>query len=165
MGKYIRGGVDEVLSLGTLASLTLISAAFDDAVTEKALVSSLVATYSLDQLTAPQGPIVFGVAHGDYTAAQIEEVIESTDTWEVNDLVAQEIANRKIRIIGSFAAQSLAGTVDVPFNDGKPVKTKLNWILNSAQTLQLWAYNKSASALSTTVPILVANGHVNLWQR
>ena len=166
MGNYLKGNVDEILSLGTLASVTLISSDFDEAVTEKTLVTSLVASFSLDNLTSPQGPILFGVAHSDYTDAEIEAVIESTGSWAVGDLVqSKEVAKRLVRIIGQFASNEPAATVDVSWNNGRPVKTKLNWMLNTGQTLNLWAYNKSASALSTTVPIVVCSGHVNLFSK
>ncbi len=165
--RYLKGNVDEKLSLGTLAATTLIGDVFDETVNERCLVSSLVASYSLDNLTPPQGPILFGVAHSDYSDAEIEEVIENTGSWDEGDLVNQEIAKRKVRQIGTFATDSVitsAGAIaDVPFNDGKPVKTKLNWILLQGQTLKIWAYNRSSGALSTTVPIITASGHVNLW--
>ncbi len=161
--KYLKGNVDEKLSLGTLNASTLISDIFDETVNERTLISSLVASYSLDNLTAPQGPIEFGVAHSDYTDAEIEEFIENTGSWNEGSLVEQEIAKRKVRKIGTFAAESLAGTTDVPFNDGKPVKTKLNWIVNQGQTLRIWAYNHSSSALATTVPLITMAGHCNLW--
>lgn len=165
MGRYIKGNLDEDVPLGTLNTKTLVSTTTDEAVEERTLVSSIVATYMLNNLTAPQGPLLFGVAHGAYTDAQIEQVIENTGSWAEGDLLNQEIAKRKVRIIGSFVARSLAGTVDVRFNDGKPVKTKLNWILNSDARLRFWVYNVSATALTTTVPNMLVSGHANLWPR
>ncbi len=164
MGKYLRGNIDENLLLGTLASKTLIADDWDDVVDEKTLISSIVATWTLDQLTAPQGPILFGVAHSDYTAAEIEEVIENTGSWNEGSKVQQEVAKRQVRVIGTYSAEVGAATiVDVKFNQGKPVKTKLNWILTTGDTLKMWAYNLSASALATTDPAMRANGHANLW--
>ncbi len=166
MGRYIRGNIDENLLLGTLATKTLISDLWDDAVTEKALISSIVCTWSLDQLTSVQGPILFGVAHSDYSDAEIEAVIEASNSWNVGDLLAQEVGKRKVRIIGTFAAEiKSAELTDVRFADGRLVKTKLNWMLNTGQTLRMWAYNISASALATSDPAMRANGHANLWQR
>ncbi len=165
--RYLKGNVDEKLGLGTLAASTLISDIFDETVNERCLVSSLVASYSLDNLTTPQGPIEFGVAHSDYTDAEIEEVIENTGSWNEGGLVEQEIAKRKIRKIGTFASStpvtSASTTNDIMFNDGKPVKTKLNWVLLQGQSLRIWAYNHSSSALTTTVPVITVAGHVNLW--
>ncbi len=164
MGAYIKGNVDESLSLGTLAAGTLIADTWDDSVSERTRISSVVAIWALDVLTAPQGPIMVGVAHSDYTDAEIEEVIENTGTWDRGDKISQERAKRLVRVVGKFGQPSAAGEVDQVLNDGKPIKTKLNWILNSGDTLKMWAYNNSGSALSGTVPVVRVNGHANLWE-
>ncbi len=167
MGQYIRGNIDENLLLGTLATKTLISDDWDEQVQERALISSIVATWSLDQVTSPQGPILFGVAHSDYTAAEIEEVIENAGSWSVGDKVNQEISKRLVREIGTLQAdsESSSGPTDYKFNNGRMMKTKLNWMLETGQTLKMWAYNLSASPLATTDPALRANGHANIWQK
>ncbi len=101
-GKYVKGSIDQSMDLGTLAANTLVG--FDNAqvTTERTRVSSIEATYSLDNLVAGQGPIVFGVAHSDYTDAEIEQVLENTGSWNSGDKVQQEIAGRLVRIIGTF---------------------------------------------------------------
>ncbi len=164
MNKYIRGDIDEDLSLGTLAAKTLVSDLWDQSATERTLISSIVATWSLDQLTGAQGPLIFGVAHSDYSDAQIEEVIENTGSWDEGSKSAEEISRRLVRQIGTFVSRKTPSEPgDEEFNDGKPMKTKLNWVLSSGDTLRMWAYNVSASALATTVPVMRANGHANLW--
>ncbi len=165
MTGYMKGNVDETMQLGTLAPTTLISANFDEVTTEKQLISSLVATWALDGMVAGQGPILFGVAHSDYTSAEIEAVIEATGTWNRGNKTQQEIAKRLVRVIGTFVGLQGTGTNDVKFNEGRPVKTKLNWTLITGATLKLWAYNISASALSTADPNVRVNGHANLWSR
>ncbi len=167
MGRYIRGNVNEVLSLGTLASLTLVADTFDDTVTERALISSIVAAYSLENFTvaAGSGPIIVGVAHGDYSAAEIEAYIENSQGWQEGDLVAREVGARKIRILGVFRAAPGGGLGAATLQEGRKIKTKLNWILNAGQTLDLWAYNSGTVAVGTTVPVIRAEGHVNLWPR
>ncbi len=166
MGRYIRGGVDETLTLSTLAAKTAISDGFDEVVNERTLVSSLVATYALAAFTKStgDGPILVGVAHGDYTTAEIEEFVEMTDSWDEGNLVEQEIAKRKIRRIGIFDNPVDEAAVSV-LNDGKPIKTKLNWILLQGQTLKVWAYNMGTSALATTSPLVLLEGHVNLFPK
>ncbi len=163
MARYLKGNVDESFNLSTLASATLISNTWDEVVVERTRCSSIVVSWSLDQITSPQGPILFGVAHSDYSDAEIEEVIENAGSSNEGDLVSQEIAKRKIRIIGEFVSTELAGLTDVKFNLGRPVKTKLNWVLTTGDTLKMWAYNISASALATTDPAMRAHGHANLW--
>ena len=165
MGKYIRGNVDEQISLGTLAATTAVSTGFDDVVNERTLVSSLVATYSLENMTygAGIGPLLVGICHGDYNDTEIEEYIEATASWNEGDMIAQEVAKRKIRRIGQFTVPANVGQVSL--QDGKPIKTKLNWILTQGQTLRLWVYNTGTNALATTVPVCRVQGHANLWPR
>ncbi len=167
MNKYIRGRVNENLSFGTLAGATLVSVIFDETVIERTRVSSVEATYAIENLTvgSGDGPIMVGLAHSDYTDAQIEEVIENAGSWNEGDLVQQkEVGRRLVRTIGIFSAGDGIGSVvsDV-LNDGKPIKTKLNWILITGQSLRLWAYNLGNSSLATTVPVVHCEGHANLW--
>ncbi len=164
MRGYLKGQVNETLQLGTLAADTLISDTFDESPTEESVISSIEATWALNGLVAGQGPILFGVAHSDYTDAEIEAVLENTGAWSQGKKTEQEVAKRLVRIIGTFVGKQGTGTNDVQFNDGKPVKTKLNWKIQTGQTLKMWAYNISGAALTTADPGMRANGHVNLWQ-
>ncbi len=164
MGRYIKGNVDENLALGTLATDTGITTPFDESATERMLCSSIEAAYSIQGVTATDnaGPIMVGIAHEDYTLAEIEEFIESTGSWNEGDLISQEIAKRKIRKIGIFAQEGPDLSWQA-LNEGKPIKTKLNWILTTGKGLQLWAYNLGSASLATTNPNVHCTGHVNLW--
>ncbi len=168
-GRYLRGNVDEELALTALASKDVVGAVFDEVVNERTYVSSIKASWSMANFTpiANAGPIVFGVSHSDYTDAEIEEWIESTGQWNEGDLVAsREIGKRLIRKIGAFQTQPGGAAADtIVINDGRPITTKLGWILLQGQTLRLWAFNSGSAAVATTVPTVVANGHVNLWPR
>ncbi len=164
MGRYLRGPVDEDMALGTLASKDVVAQVFGSTVNERTLISSIVATYSMEGFTPGDdiGPIMVGVSHGDYTAAEIEEFLEGTAGWNEGDKIALERANRKIRRIGVFEDPSSANQ-SVTLNDGRPIKTKLNWILNQGITLDVWAYNMGAQPLATTNPNVHVQGHANLW--
>ncbi len=163
--RYLRGNVDESVTLATLAGRTLISSTFDETVNERTLVTSIRALYSLEQFTkvAGDGPIWVGVAHSDYTDAEIEEVLEITTSWNEGDKIGQERAKRKVRKIGIFDVPNSTAEVSV-LNDGKPIKTKLNWILLQGQTLKLWVYNLGSGGL-TAGSVVRAQGNVNLWPR
>ncbi len=165
MTGYMKGNVEENLSLGTLASGATVSDTWDEAVSERTLISSIVCTWSLDNLTAGQGPLTFGVAHSDYSDAEIQQVIDNAGSWDPGDKIAQEQAKRLVRVIGDYASPGGSGAQDLEFNDGRTMKTKLNWMLQTGDTLKMWVHNRSGSALATTVPVLKATGHANLWQR
>ncbi len=164
MGRFIPGNIEENLSLGTLASGALVSDLWDESVNETTRISSIVVAWSMDLLTPGQGPFRFGVAHSDYTDAEIQEVIDNSGSWDTGNKISQEIGKRLVRTIGTMVGEGSVAAGDVRFNDGKPLKTKLNWILNSGDTLRMWVQNRSASAISTSVPVLKADGQANLWQ-
>ncbi len=164
MRRYIKGNVDDQFTLGVLAANAIVTNLWDESVEQRTLISSVVLSWALSGITSPQGPLLFGLAHGDYTDAEIEEVIENIGSWDEGNLIAQEKSKRKVRVIGKFVVDSqLAGTVDVPYNGGKPVKTKLNWVLTDTDGITMWVYNVSQAALSTTDPEVTCSGHANLW--
>lgn len=162
----MKGRVEEVLDIGALATRTAISEAMDSTVDEKTLVSSIQATWSLSNWTAApdDGPLTVGIAHSDYSSAEIEECLENIGGWSRGDLVSQEQSKRLVRIIGTFNTESGASTGVYVLNDGKPIKAKLNWTLVTGQTLQLFVYNSGPSALTTGADLTVV-GHVNLFSR
>ncbi len=163
--RYIRGNVDESVTMSTLAARTLVVVPFDDTVNERTLISSLVARWSLDDFTSGGdiGPIMCGIAHSDYSATEITEWIDNTGSWSEADLIAQEVGSRKIRIVGVFETQVTTALGIAVLNNGKAIKTKLNWILNQGQTLDLWVFNLGSQPVATTVPNCFVQGHVNLW--
>ncbi len=152
--NWIKGTVLEALAAGALASSSLTTSKMD-VVAERTFIASIWAQYAIRGHTAGEGPIRFGVAHGDYADAEIEEFLEQTASWDESDLVAREISSRKIREIGTFSGLD---TEEV-FNDGRMKKTKLGWILNAGATLSLWIYNASGATL-TIGSVVSAAGHV-----
>jgi len=165
--RYLRGKVEKTLDLGTLASKTLVSVNLDGSVEERTWISSVKATWSLSDFTNAigDGPIAVGIAHSDYTDTEIEQWLETTNSWKEGDLVNQEIAKRKIRLVGTFKSSVADSQGIAVLNDGKPITTKLNFILNTGQTVSIWAYNQGDSALATTDPDMSVIGQANLWPR
>ncbi len=162
MGKYLKGNIDDELVITSLATKDVVGAAPDETVGQRTRISSVVVGAALNDYTvvAGAGPIVVGVAHSDYTDAEIEEYLETTGQWDEGDLVAQEHGRRKVRILGEFSGAEVA---EVLWNGAKR-KFKLNWILNTGDGLRLWAYNSGDQSVSGTgTPSVVLNGHANLW--
>lgn len=162
--RYLRGAIELTIDVGTLAAGTLAAQVNGDTVEEKTWISSIVARYSLGSVTpiANLGPLVFGVAHSDYTAAEIQEFIDNTGSWKEGDKIAQEVGRRKIKIIGQFGIEDLA-VETVAFDHGKKITTKLGWMLTTGQTFDLWIFNQGTVAFTTTDPDLSMVGHANLW--
>ncbi len=165
-GGYIKGNIDLNFNLGSLAAADVITQAVQDSVSERSRITSVDAVYGLSNFTptADSGPLIIGVAHSDYTDAEIEEWIELATGWDVGDLQSREISSRLIRRIGQFDSPADA-TAFVALNDGKAIKTRLNWPLNSGQTLDFWVYNTGTAALATTTPDVSIAGHANLFTK
>ncbi len=167
--KYVRGQVDETLAISTLGSGALVGANFDESPIEQTFISSIVATWSITNWTriAENGPLTVGVAMSDYSDAEVEEVIEATKSWDIGDLIAQEVSKRKVKIVGTFAnVEALVTAIGTQWlNQGRLIKTKLNWLLPTGKTLKLWAYNEGTAAFATTSPTVHVSGHANLWPR
>ncbi len=162
--KYLRGNVDETISLATLAARTLTSDIFDEVVFDRTFVSSIEARWSLDDFTPGSdiGPIMVGLAHSDYSQAEIEAFIENTGSWNEGNKISQEIARRKVKIVGIFGPAASANDVS-RLKDGVSVRTVLKWILLEGQSIDLWAYNLGSNPVATTIPNVHCQGHVNLW--
>ncbi len=162
--RYLKGQVNSGLVLGTLAATTLVGSLLGDVLTEKAWLSSVKAVWALQGFTpvSTDGPLRVGVAHSDYSDAEIEAWIENSMSWEQSDKIGQEIARRKIRQVGIFQSVDLSSSEAAVLNDGKPIHTKCNWQLTTGQTLKIWAYNEGSDALTTGATVHVS-GHCNLW--
>ncbi len=165
-GKYLRGNVDEKFDIATLAALALVQQPMDETVNERTFISSAVCAWSINEWTAAAGvgPLMVGYAHSDYTAAEIEEFIENLGSWNEGDQIAQERGRRKIKVVGIF--QNPDGpTVSFVLNDGKPIYTKLNWMLLQGQNISTWGYNLGTQPFATTDPEVRVQGKVYLWPK
>ncbi len=156
---YVRPAkVSASLPLLTLANLDVLGEVFPDTVDKPTFAVSMDGLWSLINATPGEGPIEVGVAHSDYSDAEIEEWIENQGSWGSSDLVGQEVAKRKIRSVGEFAND----VTDEVLNDGKPIRTRLRFMLNAGATLKYWAYNRSGAALTTGGSVSLSG---NIWLR
>ncbi len=139
------------LAVGALATKDVISGNASASPTIGLRVMSVVATYTWSNLGASDDDALeFGWAHSDYSAAEIEEALEASATMDAGDKIAQEQANRLVRLIGTISG-ALAGAQGggQGFNDGKPMKTRLNWLLTPGDTMDIWVRNGSGTVYTT----------------
>ncbi len=133
------------LATGDLGTGVLTLAASDT----YRLVTTKLAYSWTDVQAVIDDTMEFGLAHSDYSAAEIEECIEAGASIDLGNKVQQEQANRLVRTIGVFNQ----GTHDVgagaSFNDGLPVKVKLNWKMSIGDTLNVWFRNGSGVVYTT----------------
>ncbi len=148
------------VNAGALASLDVIVGPITNNLSDDMRFMSVDLTYSLDDIGATQDDgQEFGLAHSDYTAAEIEEALEASQSIDLGNKVASEQANRLVRVIGNF--QGAPGTgAGKSFNNGLPVKTKLNWKMSSGDQLSLWIRNGSGTVYTTGARVSILG---NLW--
>ncbi len=118
---------------------------------------SMKATWSMENVDILDGPVLVGYAHGDYTVGEIKEAIESGGSIVVGNKIVQEQANRLVRIVGAFTNNG-TDNADVTLNDGKPIKTRLNWLIPIGQTFNLFVYNDGSAAIETAAKFVKVNG-------
>ncbi len=132
-------------TLGTLASDTVVLIGLTGAGTTDYRCISIKGIWTIVSLTAGEGPITVGFAHSDYTVTEIKECLESVASISQGLKIEAERANRLVRVVGTFASAN--GSL----NDGKPIKTRLNWLMaeGGGNEVNMFAFNESTSALST----------------
>ncbi len=149
-----RVRLQSFLAAGALVSGDVISGAATAATTGSMRVMSIKASWNLsDKGASDDDGYQFGVAHSDYTAAEIEECLESQASIDLGDKVAQEQSNRLVRVIGTMSGAAGAGG-GLQFNDGKTISTKLNWFLSIGDTLNMWIRNGSGATWVTGALLL-----------
>ena len=166
--RYIRGRLDEALSVAGLAAADVTSNNVDDTVLEKTLCTSIVVTvvWSDVNILTDSGPVEFGVAHSDYLSSEIEAYLENASSWNEGDRIQQEVSKRWIRSIGVFYEENDGDNSSwMALNGGLPMKVKLNWMLITGQTLKFWAYNHGTVAIAGSSDPIDIQGHANLWPR
>ena len=135
--------------MGALTSGDVISGEFVPVSVTPYRVMSINVTWALSNLGATADDTQeFGVAHSDYSAAEIEECLESTGSLDIGDKIAMERGNRLVRSIGVFMESAGTGA-GLSFNGGKPMKTKLNWFIGNGDGINLWIRNGSATVYTT----------------
>ncbi len=113
-------------------------------------------SWVLTGITEGEGPITVGYAHSDYTVTEIKECLEATAAINLGDKGAQERANRLVRIVGTL--RGVGGSSAL--NDGKPISTKLNWLINVGKQVNIFMFNEDTTLLTTGAFVNVAG---DMW--
>lgn len=132
-------------TVGALANNAAVGTALADTLVSDNLLLSIKCVHSLRNMTAAEGPVSVGVCIDDYTDAEIAEAILAQGAWDQSDREIQELARRRVRIIGIFPVDY----ADMVLNDGRPLKTKLNWKMFEGETLKFFVFNNSGAVLTT----------------
>ncbi len=133
-------------ALSTLADETLVQASvLNAAFGEDIWLISLDWVAALRGLTAGETPIEIGIAHGDLSATEMSEALDSEVT-DPDDIIQKERARRPVRRLGMFAS----GTqTDIVLHDGNVKRSKIMFSVGDTHTLDFWARNQSGATLTT----------------
>ncbi len=131
--------------LGTLASDTALTQTLTGVSVNAYRCVSVKIAWSIRELTEGEGPLTVGYAHSDYSVTEIKECLESQTAIDQGDKVAQERANRMVRIIGQLGPEG-----NETLNDGLPVSTKLNWLMGIGDSVNAFIFNEDDAANLTT---------------
>ncbi len=149
--------VNQSLALSTLANGVVIKQTMVT-LTHPARMISADLSWFINDLASGEDPIMVGVAAGDYTVAEIAEAINAAPT-SPSDRIEKEQAQRFVRKVG-FIGDGALGTPS-RLNNGKPIRTKMRWLVGDDQEPVIWAMNRTGAILSTGA-ILVVMGTLYL---
>ena len=113
-----------------------------------------VATW-IDIKAITDSGLMFGFAHSDYTAAEIEEALEITTSINQGDLIAREKADRLVRIVGTIQGNPDSVDDSEVFAGGMKRRIKLNWSFPIGKTLNMFVFNASGTVWTTGSSILL----------
>ncbi len=149
------------VTMGAVAALDVVAGTIHPTPVNPLRAVSLKASYMWSGIAAPADDgMEFGIAHSDYSAAEIEECLEASAAIDQGDKIAQERANRLVRTIGMMSGSGPATDGQRAYNNGRPVKVKLNWLLGIGDSLIGWARNGSGVVWTTGSELLVQG---DLW--
>ncbi len=140
--RYLQ--IQDSMAIGALAAGDVIKEDLADTVDDKVFALWFKGTVASTGHTALEGPFQVGLAHSDYTSAEVEEALEAVGNWDEGDLVAREQGKRRVRRVGQFTGTD----VDEVLNDGTAIFVKMMFPLENGTTLATWARNNTGSAFT-----------------
>ncbi len=118
-------------------------------------------SYSIRDLAAGEGPLLIGLAHGDYTVTEIKEAIEADQTSQ-GTKIEQEQTRRKVRDVGFVGGA--ASAEDALFDHGRIQKTKMGFHLEDGQNAVAWVQNLTGATLTTGAFLEVTGKIYGNWK-
>ncbi len=158
-GRFAAIPVSGALTLATLADATVLSNSLIASLAENFFALSVDLMWVIRGVTAGEGPIQVGVSHGDYSDAEIAENLNS-NLADPGDKVEQEQQRRLIRKSGMFPI--LSGNEALA--DGRAIRTRMKFLINEGKNLDIWAINRSGSALTTGAQIRADGVVYGYWR-
>jgi len=142
--------VNSSLTIGQLTADALISGTLLTASDSEYRLLSVDLRHLWTGLSAAgDSGLAFGFAFGDYTDTEIFECLTAANSIDRLDKIAQEKANRLVRLVGILDNRQAVSAADVTYNDGKPTKVRLNWFIPIGGLVKVFVWNQSAATIAT----------------
>ncbi len=159
MKMFQKLRVSTFLSVGAIGNGIVEQAALTAVLQNEYRVTSVDVVWAMRDHTAAEGPITVGFSHPDYTDTEVLECLTAS-VLSPSHKVQQEQESRLVRVVGTFpgilAEESL--------NDGKPIKTKLNWLVADGDVAcNIFALNSSGATLTDGSDIVVTGQINGFW--
>ncbi len=139
------------LALGALGARVATSGAAMNASADTYRLIGFKGTVSIEDLTGAEGPVVIGMADGDYTSTEIEECLEAVNSINLGDKIAREQANRLVRQFD---------TLDLTRSHTDEIWVKLNWLVSIGDQPKIYGYNADPDDPLTTGATVHLDGKV-----
>lgn len=136
--RYLQ--VDTSVTIGNVLAGVVVKNNQGDVVIDRVFAVWAKGVWTLQGNTAGDGPLMVGLAHSDYTNAEIEECLEAGGSWSLGNKVETERANRKVRRVGTFDG---AAAVEKLAN-GEQIYRKLGFMIEDGLTIAVWIRNTDA---------------------
>ncbi len=146
------------LALGTLADGVIISTALTAFGQTRVSLISADISWSIDGLTANEGPIEIGLGSSNLSNTETGEALDASPTSQT-DIIAMERSRRPVRRVGQFPGQS----ANESLKDGDQIRTTLKFPVNEGVELNLWARNRSGATLTTGAIVRVSGTLFMRW--
>ncbi len=153
------------LALGALAAADLISFPAI-AVTEDFRMLKSESIAFVAGLTAGEGiGLIFGLADGELSDAEIEEALEVNGPLDRNDRLNYERATRPVWPLSTFQIVDGGGLAQqfIGSNGGPFVEWKKRWTFSSPEGFKFWIYNDAGTPLTTGATARVLATHYGVW--
>ena len=161
-GVIIRQSVSQ--ALGTLGANTAIIVGTNIDILERFRMIKSEIYAGLTSLTSTEGAnLLFGIAEGDLTLAEIEEAIELTGgPVGPNDPVNEAIAERFVKWLG--ASDHEIATEGLFHNNmgGQLLEHTIRWTFARTKSWNFFVYNLGA-ALTTGASVVVRSKSFGVW--
>ncbi len=149
--------INQIISLGTLADVTVIKTVPIDNV-EGCYMISADLMIGLRGLTVGEGPLRFGCANDDLTVTEIKEAVSAAPAGP-DDIIQRERARRPVRDWGMFSGNA----ADEVVNNGNVKRYTIKLRLGENTAFALWVQNVSGGALATGGQVVFAGKIYARW--